>query len=43
VVWQGASIGKFKDKSGQRILNLEGEIVWSSLIQEKLAALGKVF
>jgi len=30
----GASMGKFKDKSGQRIINLEEEVVWSGLIQE---------
>jgi hypothetical protein len=31
---RGASIEKFKEKSCQRILNFDGEIVWSSLIQD---------
>jgi len=36
VVWQGASMEKFQEKSDQRILNSEGEIFWSSLIQDNL-------
>jgi hypothetical protein len=31
---RGASVEKFKDKSDQRILNLEGEIFWSRVIQD---------
>jgi NADH pyrophosphatase NudC (nudix superfamily) len=31
---RGASLEKFKEKSGQKILNLEGGVVWSSLIQD---------
>ena len=30
----GASIEKCKEKSGRRIINLEGEVVWSSLIKD---------
>jgi len=29
----GSSMEKFKEESGERILNLDSEIVWSSLIQ----------
>jgi hypothetical protein len=29
-----ASIEKFQDKSDQRILNLEGEIFWSRVVQD---------
>ena len=36
----GASMGKFKDKSGQRIINLEEEVVWSGFDTGKLKSGG---